>query len=121
MNELATIGIDMFCCDLHMLHQPYTSSIFALTGLTTYVEHTERNKRTEILVHSELHVTFTPVEAVTDGTFRLVGGDADTYGEVEVYYQGEWGTVCDDYFGQEEADFICRTLGFEYVLIFFNK
>ena len=101
-----------------MLHQPYTSSIFALTGLTTYVEHTERNKRTEILVHSELHVTFTPVEAVTDGTFRLVGGDADTYGEVEVYYQGEWGTVCDDYFGQEEADFICRTLGFEYVLIF---
>lgn len=35
-------------------------------------------------------------------------------GRLEVYYRGEWGTVCDstNSFGQAEADLVCRILGF---------
>ena len=31
---------------------------------------------------------------------------------MEVRHGGSWGTVCDDGFGQAEADVICRQLGF---------
>ena len=33
-------------------------------------------------------------------------------GRVEICQSGEWGTVCDDGFGTEEADVVCRKLGF---------
>ena len=50
-------------------------------------------------------------------TARLVarGGRTSpnlTAGRLEIYYNGQWGTVCDDNFGNDEATVACRELGF---------
>ena len=47
---------------------------------------------------------------LTDGAVRLRG--SSSAGRLEIYWNGVWGTVCDDFFGQTDANVACRQLGY---------
>ena len=58
------------------------------------------------------------------GDLRLVGGETEYEGRVEVCVYGVWGTVCGTYRDRPEAEVICGQLGIDYAserfLLFFS-
>jgi len=51
-------------------------------------------------------------------TVRLAGSQLTSEGRLEVYYNSQWGTVCDDYFDDKDATVFCRSLGFDIIVVF---
>ena len=43
---------------------------------------------------------------------RLQGGTYSNEGRVEVYCNGQWGTICDDEFGSANTHVLCKQLGY---------
>ncbi|XP_015764358.1 PREDICTED: deleted in malignant brain tumors 1 protein-like [Acropora digitifera] len=62
--------------------------------------------------HSFQYYGFKAVYRVVDqGSVRLRGGGLH-YGRVEIFYNDQWGTICDDAWDIHDAHVVCRQLGF---------
>ena len=46
------------------------------------------------------------------GMIRLQEGSDSNQGRVEVYCNGEWGTICADGFGSNNASTVCKQMGY---------
>ena len=43
---------------------------------------------------------------------RLIGGTSPNGGRVQVYYNGTWQWVCGEHWDKQDADVVCRWLGY---------
>ena len=57
-----------------------------------------------------------------DGDIYLIGGSYPWEGRVEIYFSGTWGTITDPEWTSDDAQAVCRQLGYfkpgkvEYIL-----
>ena len=62
-----------------------------------------------------MHTAPNTTDNCTNGDIRLVNGDTQYEGRVEVCYGGNWGSVCPNSWDSNEAKVVCRQLG--YIII----
>ena len=99
------------CTYIPYAFQNYESLMYLIIYVRTYV-------RTYVVNYVLL--------CLADIHIRLVGGSSYNEGTVEIYYNGEWGTVCDDEWDDTDAGVVCRQLGFgtygsSYSLAYFGE
>ncbi|XP_055385210.1 lysyl oxidase homolog 2B [Condylostylus longicornis] len=80
-------------------------SLFYLTHQQTTIEEARLHRQ-------ELIQKYIKVLKKEEGAVRLIGGQNENEGNVEILHMGRWGAICDDEWDRNEAQVVCKQLGF---------
>lgn len=72
----------------------------------------EGNKEAPVIFEMKLHTK--PNEFLNDSDVRLVNGPNKFEGRLEIFVNGEWGTVCNEGWNLRNAGVVCRQLGWAH-------
>jgi len=91
---------------------------------SSYVDDAEDKLEDDVNIIDPMEPKVFRVDAKSAGNtkanepIRLVNGNSPNEGRVEIFYNGRWGTICDDYFDLDAAHVVCRQLGYEEALAY---
>ena len=66
------------------------------------------------------HFSLFLFSVTTQIPLRLMGGNSEYEGLVQVYHDGEWGSICRDGFDVRDGIVLCRGLGYQYKAHYFD-
>ncbi|KAJ8026614.1 Deleted in malignant brain tumors 1 protein [Holothuria leucospilota] len=92
----------------------YENSLLECRNNGLYVHNCGHQEDAGVICNNGFHLT-TPYYWV-DGSVRLLGGSSPNEGRVEVYWNGNWNTVCDDAWDVDDANVVCRQVGYPSAL-----